>query len=107
MAKQTTTPKAKVPTTTKAPTKPRGKVFDPNAKIVVVAGDDARRLVEPQAPWRAVRAMRAHPTVGKYLAAFGAECDKAPLPGRGGQPGATQAMALLRWLVNEKAVIVD
>ena len=87
--------------------KARGPVYQPGQRIVVVTGDDARRVVRNLSVDRAMQAIIAHDTVGKFVTEFGKLCDKQPLPGRSGQPGQTQAAAILRFLDREGAVKVQ
>jgi hypothetical protein len=109
MAKSTKATKATKATTkveVKAPARKRAAAYDPKARITISQGDEARRVVRNLTCDRALQAMAANPIVEKFVATFGAECDKKPLPGRGGQPGATQAAAILRFLEREGAVTV-
>ena len=106
MAKQAT----KAPTTPATPATPRkrGAAYKPESTIRVVSGEGQRRVVKNLSCDRALQHMGGDKgtTVARYLAAFGPLCDKAPLPGRSGQPGATQAAAILRYLEREGAVVV-
>lgn len=108
-AKTTKAPKAPVtPVAPVAPTRTRGRAYTPTDVITVVTGEGARRVVKSLACDRTLSAIASTKsrTVAEYLAAFGPACEKQPLPGRGGQPGATQASAILRFLEREGAVVV-
>jgi hypothetical protein len=103
MAKQAKTTPAQPGAT---PARKRAPAYKPESKIAIVTGDDARRVVRNLSCDRAMQAMKSHATVGEFVKAFGAACDKAPLPGRSGQPGHVQAAAILRFLEREGAVTV-
>lgn len=104
MAKSTksTAPKGAAPATPRK----RAAAYAPTAKITITTGDEARRVVRNLSCDRAMQAMKSAPTVGDFIKAFGAACEKQALPGRGGQPGHVQAAAILRFLEREGAVTV-
>jgi len=116
MTKQVTkAPKAPAtPAAVKAPARKRPAAYTEAGRITIVTGDGQRRTVRNLSCDRAMQHMKANPTVGKYRDAFAAEIDKlnkakagsGDLPGRGGQPATTQAIAILRFLEREGAVTV-
>jgi hypothetical protein len=123
MAKQATVTKSPKGTTkgkgtTEAPTRKRPAPYNPKATIRVVEGDGARRVVKSLAVNYAMQAMRKWPVVGTFVVEFGKLCEKpkamaggeqvaGPMPGRAGQPGPTQAAAILRYLDGHEAVVVS
>src|SRR5262252_6611093 len=109
-----TAPKAAKPAKPTPPARKRPAAYQESSKIVISTGDDARRVVKNLTCDRALTVKKAHDTVGKYRDAFAKQIEamnkakpgSGDLPGRGGQPAATQAVAILRFLEKEGAVTV-
>src|SRR5690349_3002526 len=114
MTKQVTKAAKPAPAPKAAPARKRPAAYTEGAKITIVTGDGARRTVRNLSCDRALQHMKSNPTVGKFRDAFAAEIEKlnkakagsGDLPGRGGQPATTQAIAILRFLEREGAVTV-